>query len=418
MARIIQLGDRHYLAGMRWVSYTEKPDKADIQENASRFNANWHALREGAALQSGFCEELAPKIPSKLESLAARLAEARIEPWMGVFEISVEDDLYWYIAVRDQHAILPNGDVIGTKAEILDAQQLHQSYDDWKYVEGDSDLLQSLLQNTAKATLVKAIKLSTVTKRSRVIASCLTVGIVAASIGGYFWYESYQAQEKAQRLARQKAALDKQNQASKAEMLNLALKPMLTLPLPHELLLACRDVLYSSPVSDKGWIRDSFLCSSGSAIIFRKRGAGASVSILPSDATPDATGETATQSTHIKTPPERKALPALVPHSEASFALRGWAQRSGLPLTLTAPASIMPKRQATTNTTALAGITDMLDGGKKSEAPLPYLQSTFAVTLKFAPFDLQFEVPGLFIKSIKTTTDGYVIEGVLYGKRG
>ena len=419
MSRIIQIGDTLYLAGMRWVSYTDKPDKADMISDAERYNANWYALRTGTALQCGFCDDLAPKIPKKLESLAARLAEAKIQPWLGVFEISAEDNLYWYIAVRDQHSILPGGDVIGSKEEIAEAQSVHQSYADWKYVEGDIELLQSLLQNqSATPTWVKSIKVSTSDNRTRWIAGGLTVSLLAALVGGYFWYDAFTQQENARLINQKREALKQQNRTAQEDELNLALKPLLTLPFPSDFLAACRNVLYASRLSDRGWIMERFLCSPETATIHRKRGNGASVGRLPDGAVLQDDGEALTQSTQAKPILPRKTLPSLIAFNEASLALRDWAQRANLSLTLTPPIGFMPKSADLSATTAsLPGVSALLGTDKKSEALLPYVQSTFAVVLKFPPFDLQFAVPGLFITSLKTTADGYVLEGTLYGTR-
>ena len=60
-------------------------------------------------------------------SLAAIVASTHKQPWEGVFKIA--DNLWWYIAVRNDHSILPEGDIVGTMEQITAARN-HNNYDD------------------------------------------------------------------------------------------------------------------------------------------------------------------------------------------------------------------------------------------------------------------------------------------------
>ncbi len=426
MNQIIKIGKKSFITGMRWFNYVEKPSKNDILEDAERAEANWYAVRDGAAIQCGFCASVSAKIPSKLESLAARVAEAQIQPWMGIFEISAEEDLYWYIAVRDQYTVLADGDIIGSKEEVLAVQQQHKSFDDWQYVDGDLNTLQELLQNDkaqkAKPTLVKVLKNQTpLTPFQKIMTLILTFAFFAVAGGGYWWYQAAADAEAARLIQQKRQAQQKAGEMAVADAIRLAMLPLFNLPLPEDFLSSCRSVLYSAPVSENGWLMNGFSCSPEAATISRKRAEGASVGLLPEASIPDTNGEQTTQTYAAKKTTARRELPPLIAFNEAALILRDFAQRAGLTLSISAPASIMskpePQSEAAAITSSLPGIGELLKDEEAAPKLLPYVHATFSFVVHFAPFELQFNVPGLFIKSIKTTADGYTVEGVIYGKR-
>lgn len=194
MAQIITIGKRRWLAGMHWTSYEETPGKEELRQDAQRTQGMgqgrnsiapaWIALRTNdEAIQAGFAEAIGVKSPKHIASLAAMLADSKVQPWNGIFQIA--DDLWWYIAVRDGHAILPDGDVIGTKAEIDAARQRHASFTDWNVVEGDLGLLEAMLNAVVhKPTPVRSTVSNHLPMMWMVVGSVVLVGL---AIGGWQW---------------------------------------------------------------------------------------------------------------------------------------------------------------------------------------------------------------------------------------
>lgn len=79
-------------------------------------------------------------------SLAAAVANAEKDPWIGVFCLSAERDLWWMVAVTEGHSIIVGGDVVGTQTEVLAAREAIKGYEkDWQFFEGDADTVQEFL---------------------------------------------------------------------------------------------------------------------------------------------------------------------------------------------------------------------------------------------------------------------------------
>lgn len=60
-------------------------------------------------------------LAEQIYSLAALLADSHKVPWAGAFDLG--DGLWWYIAVRDNYGLMPDGDVVGTFEDIQQARQ-------------------------------------------------------------------------------------------------------------------------------------------------------------------------------------------------------------------------------------------------------------------------------------------------------
>lgn len=200
MSAILSIVGKQWLAGMTWRSYENIPDKQDLRNDAEQLGHSWATVRIGEeAIQAGFCAPIdGMKRPKKLFSLAAMLADSREQPWLGIFKI--REGLWWYIAVRDGHAVLPDGDVIGGEEEIRKARDNHAGYGDWKYFEGDIDALTTLIKGIeGKPTPVKSLVTSNWPRMPTVAA----VTIVSLA-GGYLWWDAHQ-QETIAQAARAKA---------------------------------------------------------------------------------------------------------------------------------------------------------------------------------------------------------------------
>jgi hypothetical protein len=393
MARTVQIGKRHWLLGMSWSSFEDTPSKDELQEDAQRLKASWMCVRIGeAAIQAGFCAPLEnAKSPSKLFSLAAMLADSREQPWLGIFKIN--EDTWWYIAVRDGHAILPDGDVVGGEAEIHAARERHSGYSDWKYVEGDLALLEELIESSeGKPTPIRSLS---GTRIPLVPAITLALLLVCALGDAYFWHarqKSRQEMARAAAAAKFRAHLFSSNKSA-------ALSPLITTPYADAWLSACGEVISAIPLSSEGWRPDMASCDLVSATVVWARGEGATVAMRPAGALSED-GNTIVQVMalpKIDLPKANEAIDLPV----AKVMLRAWAQAANIQLTMNGGPKAPPLPGAVS---------------KASPADGPPMVPV-SLNLPLSPFDMRVQIPGLRLTHLKSTDTGeWNVQGVLYGK--
>lgn len=151
--KIIEINSKSYYAGLSWqtLSATE-----NVKKRIKNFKKGFYCVRNlSGMINLGYAEETYGKY-KKLPSLAASVANAKKEPWLGVFRIS--EDLYWCIAVRDNQAILPDGDIVGNKEDADKFFQETISIGEWDSIieNGDIDDIELIL--TGKPTYVLLVK--------------------------------------------------------------------------------------------------------------------------------------------------------------------------------------------------------------------------------------------------------------------
>lgn len=397
MANIVSINGRQWIAGMAWCSFEDSPSKDELKEDADRLKSDWYSLRIGEnVIQAGFCKPIdGLKHPGKVFSLAAMLADSREQPWLGIFKIN--EGLWWYVAVRDGHAILPDGDVIGGESEIRAAQERHSGYTDWKYVEGDMAFLADLIAEIdAKPTSVKSLTTSNIPLLP-IIASATVLVLLAG--GGYAYWHQKQVNEEIARAA----AMAKMREAMAANqpITIAAPSPLLTTPLPDVWLHACGEIILKLPMSVYGWTFDQITCNQTSVSVNWIRQEGATVAKRPE-------GELSVEGDKINqiiplTNLKQQSTDNSIELAKAQLIMRAWAQSINIPLTFTRnlPAPALPG--ATTQSENIKNV------------PLP--QSEVKFDVKVSPFSLQFNlIPGLRLSSIKSTANGWSVEGVIYGK--
>lgn len=398
MARIIQIGKRRWLAGMTWCSFEDEPSKNELKEDAQRFGASWTCVRRGeSAIQGGFCAPIDnAKSPSKLYSLAAMLADSREQPWLGIFKI--EEGVWWYIAVRDGHAILPDGDVIGGEAEIHAARECHSGFADWKYIEGDISLLAELIQDVdAKPTPVRSLIDANLPSVPVLVTA---VALVFAIGGGYWWYHKQQEIEQERLVAMEKIRA----QLLAGHPVAAAQTPLLSTPQPNNWIAACGKAVSRLPLSQNGWALDQLSCDANSANIHWVRRDGATVANKP-DGSLSSQGDTVDQV---------RPLMGLDTHGRddaidlvgAKLVLRAWAQAVKFPLVLN---EALPPA-------ALPGATDATAQSKPG-LPAPPPQASVTLDMSITPFGIDMSIiPGLRLTSLRLTNSGWHAEGTLYGR--
>lgn len=393
MAHIIQIGNRRWLAGMTWSSYEDAPRKSELKEDAQRLGASWVSVRVGeSAIQAGFCEPVENvKGPTGLYSIAAMLADSRKQPWLGVFKI--EEGLWWYIAVRDGHAILPDGDEVGGAEEINAARERHSGYADWRYIEGDiEDLAQFINEVEAKPTRVRSLVGIPRPTMPMIVSAAV---LVSALGGGYWWWQQKQLeQERVAAVARARAIA----------LANLppALVPstLLTTPSPNDWVAVCGLDVLALPLSKKGWELDKISCDLALAKIHWLRKDGATVAERP-DGVLSADGDAVDQVIALAEPRVQGINDAIALPAAKAF-LRAWAQAANFTLDMNEVPPI-----------------PLLPGASVASANAPGMQqqATFGLHVTVSPFDIDFSsIPGLRLTSLKVLEAGWQLEGILYGR--
>lgn len=394
MPRIININGRQWLAGMSWCSFEDVPSREELQDDASRLHSEWCAVRIGeAAIQAGFCEPIDDiKRPAKLYSLAAMLADSREQPWLGIFKI--EEGLWWYIAVRDHHAILPDGDIIGGEKEIHAARDRHSGYTDWKYIEGDIRLLAEFMEDIGeKPTPVKSLVSTNIPTVPIAVAAAI---VLATAAGGYWWWHQKKVEEERERaiaMAKMRAQIANQKTPVVAPP-----SPLLTIPDPNSMVRACGRIILSQPLSMYGWTLGPIECNQTSVSLTWLREDGATVIKKP-EGELSTDGEKVIQSIPLGL--EQKGNNNAIELPREELAIRGWAQAAGIALSLNRANPPMA-----------------LPGADNTNVPPPIPQSNIRFDLAFAPFWLDFStIPGLRLTRVKSTAAGWSIEGALYGTR-
>jgi len=392
MAHIVQIGKRRWLVGMTWRSFEDTPDKTELSDDADRLKASWVAVRVGdEAIQAGYCAAVIDvKSPKGVASLAAMLADSREQPWLGTFQLS--EDLWWYVAVRDGHAILPDGDQVGTKEEIFAARDRHFGYGEWNAVEGDLRLVEEFINEIdAKRTPVRSLN-GPVIPKATIFASAAMLAVVLGL--GYYWHFKQHSDEVAQKNAM--AAL-RAKLASMQSAPAPVVSPLLSLPSTTTWLKACNNVIDSIPLSKAGWALNNISCNTNSVFVHWAYANGATVTVKP-DGVVAADGNSIDQSV---------ALPQLplgandaVDLNTAKMSLRAWAQSAGFSLAITDAAAPVQ----------LPGSTD------KKTAPAPQMAAV-NIDVSVSPFDLELSsIPGLRLTKISTMPTGWHVEGAIYGR--
>lgn len=398
---VVEIGGKPYYLGMEWYAYPEAPTRAEIQDKADLKGAQSYALREGeSALQVGFCGTSLDELPRNITSLAAYLADSALQPWLGTFEIA--PGRYWYIAVRDHNAVLPDGDVVGDADAVRVAQDAHSGFADWRYLSGDLDELAKMVaavKTKAKGARLRSVHTTPGERRRQIIAVGAASVIASAAAAGIWYVNDINEQEALQHLRAQQENLRRGKiDAAKAAFVS----PYYVTPTPSKLLIACRQVFATTPISDQGWTADRITCTPAGATIEWVRGDGASVRHMPAGVTTDD-GNQGSQKIAFSLTPDAKGAEQLAPLGEVKLALLAWAQEGGFTFKST---PVQPPK--------------IPEGINAQDLPPVLPALSFVIGSKISPLDMieDFEsYPGLRLTSLQEGPTGWTISGVLYGKR-
>jgi hypothetical protein len=411
MPKIILIGKRRYLAGMQWHTFVEKPTKASLRKDVEDENSglmpgtDWIAIRPASddLVQSGFCRRPEGlKIPGRLYSLAAAIAAVRKQPWLGVFKI--DENTWWYIAVRDGNTILPDGDVIGDEETVRAALNNHAGYEDWTHVEGDFETLKDIVAESSESKIA-------ITPLYGMPISPQVLAVAAASIivaGGLstWWFMHESAKKRAIQMQSMQSAVKKLAAIPKKKVPVMPPSPLIGMLMPDDWLSNCVTATKNIPLSSRGWSFSKLSCSEKALFVTWHREDGALSSYAP-DGALSATGDEVNTTIPLKI--TQPGVDDRVTLEEEKRMLVDFAQRTGLTLSL-----------ATTDTSVKTAMLD-LPGQKKVETEpdfLPQLPSAqFSLILPFTPLKIALNrIPGLRLTVAEFDGAQWKLTGVLYGK--
>lgn len=410
--RIIHLpGDkRNFVVGMRW-KHEDRPPSAKALRAAAKERGRWVCRRRTSmgSHQTGFASLELGRKAAAMQSLAALVADTKREPWLGVFDLG--DGLYWYIAVRDNQEILPDGDVIGSSDDIDAARARHASFGGWDYVDGDAGTVLDLIRSDKARHSFPVV--DSQARPWMVPAVGSAVVLVTCAAGVVLWRSHERAVELQRKaiLARQQALQD----AMKAKVPKPAvILPWTQLASATDFLQTCGNAFNATPLAQEGWVLSAWDClqQAGGQVVSSQTWTRLGGTDLR---TPD--GQLSSDGNTV-----RKVLPlsshlspdagAILSPDSAQRAIRGMSQVLGLPLALTDSA---PERPAT----ALPGSPPPANGPK---VDTPWTVWSVGIELPAAPwaFGIQQQsdaVPGLRWTRIDWDGAKWALSGSMYVNR-
>lgn len=276
-ARIIEIGGKRYVVGMTWNSFSEEKKRRELVDLGPT-GSDWAVIREVSdeVVQAGFCKQPENvKLPPKTAALAPLIASVRIQPWLGIFDLG--DGLFWYIAVRDGHTILPDGDAIGDEEFVLKLRDDHAAYygTDWNEIKGGIEKIEDLIDRAReKPSIVFSLHGGGVPPS--VIAGALGVLAIIAAGGWYMHMKHVSDMEKQRHLAmlRARAAMMAKRGVKPAPP---KISPLETKPMPDDWIASCLNAARGIPVSHGGWNLKSYECRDNSVAVKWVRSEGATV---------------------------------------------------------------------------------------------------------------------------------------------
>lgn len=388
---VVTLRKRTWLAGMEWLAHSDTPSKEEIKSDAASKNADWYAIRKGEnCIQVGYAKAIDGEKHKTLVSLAAMLADSREQPWLGIFQLA--ENIWWYIAVRDHHAILPDGDVIGTRDEVLAARERHNGYGDWKYIEGDAAFLEEWIGDIRS----KPTRISLVAPPSPLPLIVGAVVATAAAVGATTWWMNNQSAAEA---AQRRAAFERVRAELVSQPIALPPSRALSQPSASDWLAECGRLALSLPLSQYGWSLATVECAGLSVAIGWARRPGATIDHRP-EGSLSLDGEAVSQ---VKTFSTLEPLSEeLLPMAEARQQMLALIQAADLQIVFSG-AEASPQQLPGAPGTTIA-------------VPMARPETAFTVDLKVSPFAMDLSaVPGLRIESLTMTEHGWTLKGRLYG---
>lgn len=266
-AQIVKIDGKQYWVGLEWevIAQSEHPKKRlhELRQEFGRAGIYlMHQQSNSGVVALGYANILADTY-RKAPSLAAIIAYAKREPWMGIYQIG--EDLWWYIAVREGQAVIPGGDVIGTREEVEAARAEHQGIGDWRdSVEGkitdNLNLIQEgLLQGGGSANIQVARMVAQISHPRRVIFLILALSIGFSSLL-YLHHLYVQTRLKRQAITRAARIATARQMLAEQILARRNQEPWVGKPRVYNVINGCLTTLRGLPLERTGWAPATLVC--------------------------------------------------------------------------------------------------------------------------------------------------------------
>jgi hypothetical protein len=168
------------------------------------------------------------------------------------------------------------------------------------------------------------------------------------------------------------------------------------MPLTSKMMSQCAKVVDQLPLSLHGWSVNGLSCSPASANIVWARQPSATVALRPEGAL-DSSGDTVIQS---------------IPFNLGSIGIDNSISLEDEKVLLLAALQPMRVKVAITMPKPVAVLP-----GEEVNKSRPKPSALFSFVLPISPFGMNWDsIPGLRINTVQTGTNGWTVEGVMYGK--
>ncbi|MBY4898653.1 type 4b pilus protein PilO2 [Cupriavidus sp. AU9028] len=329
-----------FALGLIWQHEETPPSLRSLRVSAAELGRSfrWSVVHQSpaGAIQSGFCEPLHGIRPASLRALAAEVASHHRAPWNGIFHL--EGDRYWYIAVRQGHAIIPGGDRIGTIKDLTSLRERHRALGEWLEVDGTLQDLASIVRTTKSTTALRDVQSGPWKAAAYAGVAVASLAVVAG--GAWYWYDQQQTAEREALAARQRAfaAAQLASEAARRES-----RPWAAEAVPSEFLNACRREWNGQALAHSGWPLASWRCRAVSqtaiAIDVTWHRSGGVALDAPGALSEDGNRAASTRDTATSFAPSG---PDILAVSDARRALWTYAQRVGVALQVAMPPPLLP----------------------------------------------------------------------------
>ena len=315
---VFPYGKTTFAMGLFWQALAKPRElKKEALELAARHECDLYLVRavEGiaqtalASSKSGYASgqvSFAAVVAASIKARGLTINGQRnsAPSWLGAFDLG--NGKWAFIAVRD-NAIMPTGDFLGEKHEVIDMLEQNYGLGAWNAVVGAPEIgdtyhnfveasFEDFLPRNKRgqvkfdnASLLASTKLR-ISKRTGLIAACGALVIAAGGIGYAQWKSYQEEKEREEAIARVRAAMAANKTVESAEIPH----PWASAPLAGDMAEACEaGFVHLAP---GGWKLSGYSCTDAT-ISYAFDRSGSTISwlkeILP-DAKVDGTGEKAT----------------------------------------------------------------------------------------------------------------------------
>lgn len=387
MLESISLPDirKPFAIGLIWRYEERTPSRSTLRRLAESDGA-WGIVRKSVhgVVQVGQGEPIRGRKAGEFRSLAATIADAHPQPWVGRY--ALDDGREWLVAVHDEHGILPDGDRVGTPEEIDGIIEGFGGESEWNQVSGGIDDIADLVRSARKTPALQDLTAGP-WRRWAIPVACISVLALAGGIGAFMHARQAQLDEQA-RVASIRAF--QQKQAAAAQAARSAL-PWVRDASANAVLATCGSKWDAQHFEQDGWAVSTWDCKStagrvGVSVGWTRAGGLAA----------NAPGILDDGGDHSVETVDGPALPAAVAgkalsQPDARRAIWTFAQKNGLKLTLTGGG--MPKLPGSTESDGAAPIWGLTNIALETYAPPWMLGADFdevpAMRVRTISFDFQ-----------------------------